>query len=78
VGYLASGRPVLAEDCGFKQHLPSTRGMLSFADVEEAAERVAEIAGDYQAHSRAARELAESYFGSRECLGEILQASLES
>jgi hypothetical protein len=77
-GYLASGRPVLAEDCGFKQHLPATRGMLSFADLEEAADRVAEIEGDYAAHSRAARELAESYFGSRECLEEILRASLES
>jgi hypothetical protein len=78
VGYLASGRPVLAEDCGFKQHLPATRGMVSFANLEEAVERVAEIEGDYPAHSRAARELAESYFGSRECLEEILRASLES
>ncbi|MGA2409368.1 MAG: hypothetical protein ABSG46_03130 [Candidatus Binataceae bacterium] len=77
LGYLASGRPVLAEDCGFKQHLPASRGMLSFESVEEAAAQVAEIDGNYNAHSRAARELAEGYFGSRECLDGILRASLE-
>jgi hypothetical protein len=76
VSYLASGRPVLAEDCGFNEHLPATRGMLSFASLNEAADRVAEIDGNYAAHSRAARDLAESYFGSRECLEEILNDSL--
>lgn len=76
VGYLASGRPVLAEDCGFGEHLPAGRGMLSFGSVEEAAAQVAEIDGNYAAHSRAARELAESYFGSRECLEGILRASM--
>jgi hypothetical protein len=75
VGYLASGRPVLAEENGFSEHLPQGRGMLSFASVEEAAARVAEIDGNYGAHSRAARELAESYFG-RSCLEEILRVSL--
>ena len=74
-GYLASGRPVLAEENGFSEHLPKGRGMLSFSSVEEAAARVAEIDGNYGAHSRAARELAESYFG-QSCLEEILRASL--
>lgn len=76
IGYLASGRPVLAEDCGFEEHLPMTRGMLSFSNLEEAVERVAEIEGNYPSHARAARELAEGYFGSRECLDEILRHSL--
>jgi hypothetical protein len=75
VGYLASGRPVLAEENGFSEHLPTERGFLSFNSVEEAAARVAEIDSNYAVHSRAARELAESYFGTR-CLEEILQASL--
>jgi hypothetical protein len=76
IAYLASGRPVLAEDCGFKEHLPATRGMLSFANLAEAVERVAEIEGNYPSHARAARELAEGYFGSRECLEELLRHSL--
>jgi hypothetical protein len=74
-GYLASGRPVVAEENGFSEHLPRGHGMLSFSSVEEAAARVAEIDGNYAAHSRAARDLAESYFGTR-CLEEILSASL--
>jgi hypothetical protein len=76
IAYLASGRPVVAEDCGFKEHLPATRGMLSFGSLEEAVEGVAEIDGNYAAHSAAARELAADYFGSRECLEEILTKSL--
>ena len=28
--YLASGRPVLAEDTGFSEHLPTGRGLLCF------------------------------------------------
>lgn len=75
VGYLASGRPVLAEENGFSEHLPKGLGMLGFASVEEAAARVGEIDGNYDAHSRAARDLADSYFG-QSCLEEILRASL--
>lgn len=75
VAYLASGRPVLAEDCGFGEHLPIGHGFLRFATVEEAAAKVTEIDSNYPAHSRAARELADSYFGAK-CLDEILSASL--
>jgi hypothetical protein len=75
VAYLASGRPVLAEENGFSEHLPTGRGILSFSNVEEAAAGVAEIDGNYAVHSRAARALAESYFGTR-CLEEILSLSL--
>lgn len=75
IGYLASGRPVLAEETGFSEHLPCGRGMLSFNTVEEAAARVAEIDADYTTHSRAARELAESYFGLQ-CLEDILRRSI--
>jgi hypothetical protein len=75
VAYMASGRPVLAEDCGFGEHLPTGRGMLSFSSVEEAAARVADIDANYRVHSSAARELAENYFGAR-CLEDILRASL--
>ena len=76
IAYLASGRPVLAEENGFSQHLPTGRGILSFNSVEEAAGGVAEIDGNYALHSRAARELAESYFGTR-CLEQILRDSLQ-
>ena len=62
-GYLASGRPVLMEDCGTSEHLPWGHGILSVASLEEAAAQVAEIDENYLIHARAARGLAEHYFG---------------
>ncbi len=35
--YLASGRPVVAEDTGFGRHLPTGEGLLSFSTVDDAA-----------------------------------------
>jgi len=71
-GYLASGRPVLAEDTGFTEYLPTGRGLLSFNDPEQALAGVAEIERDYSQHIRAARELAEEYLGSEKWLSYML------
>ncbi|HJU12447.1 MAG TPA: hypothetical protein VJ728_16305 [Candidatus Binataceae bacterium] len=74
VAYLASGRPVVAEDTGFTSKLPVSDGLLAFRNLEEAATAVSEIDANYVRHSRAARELAETYFDSRRCLNEMLVA----
>jgi hypothetical protein len=74
VAYLASGRPVVAEDTGFTASLPSGDGLLAFHDLDEAAAAVAEIDANYAKHSRAARELAEAYFDAGQCLSEMLSA----
>jgi hypothetical protein len=74
IAYLASGRPVLAEDTGFSERFPTGVGLLTFRDVAEAAAGVAEIDADYQRHSRAAREIAETFFDSRKCLEALLSA----
>lgn len=71
-GYLASGRPVLAEDTGFTQHLPTGRGLVAFTDPEQALAGVEEIERDYSYHRRAARELAEEYLGSEKWLSYML------
>jgi hypothetical protein len=70
--YLASGRPVLAQDTGLDGLYPLGEGLLAFRTVEEAAAGVKEICGDYPRHSVAARELAEAYFGSDQVLGRLL------
>src|SRR5207245_9034528 len=57
VCYLASGRPVLAQDTGF--HFPSGNGLLTFSTLEQAADGVRAINADYAKHARAARSLAE-------------------
>jgi hypothetical protein len=70
--YLASGRPVLAQDTGIRQLYPTGAGLLTFADVEEAVAGVEAITGDYGRHARAAREIAEEYFDSDKVLSGLL------
>jgi hypothetical protein len=71
--YLASGRPVLAQETGFSRHHPVGEGLLSFSTPEEAVEGVERIAADYEAHSRAARELAQQQFDSDKVLRRLLE-----
>lgn len=72
--YMALGRPVLAEDTGFGQVIPTGRGIIDFRDLDEAAAGVAEIDGNYQLHSRWARELAEDLFNSDRQIAAMLKA----
>ncbi|HEX6457208.1 MAG TPA: hypothetical protein VF009_11900 [Solirubrobacterales bacterium] len=71
--YLASGRPVAAQDTGFAAELPVGEGLLAFTTVDEAAAAVAAIEGDYDRHARAARELAEAHLDSRKVLPRLLE-----
>ncbi|MCW3050015.1 MAG: hypothetical protein JWO74_4299 [Solirubrobacterales bacterium] len=69
--YLASGRPVLAQDTGF----PAGRngGLLTFSTAQEARAGVAELLRDPAGHAVAARVLAEERFASDRILGELLE-----
>jgi hypothetical protein len=70
--YLASGRPVLAQDTGFRPLYPTGTGLLSFTTLEEALAAVEELSRDYARHARAARALAEDYFDSDKVLSGLL------
>jgi hypothetical protein len=70
--YLASGRPVLAQETGFSAYLPTGAGVLSFTTVDEACAAAEELRGDYRRHARAARSLAEEYFDSDRVLSRLL------
>jgi len=70
--YLASGRPALVQDTGFSRNLPTGRGLLVFSTPEEAAAGAASIVGDYPAHSRAARAVAEECFDSSKILSRLM------
>jgi hypothetical protein len=63
--FLASGRPVLAEDTGYGDHIPSGLGLVKFTNTEEAVAGVDEIMSNYTMHMKAARELAEEYFDAK-------------
>jgi hypothetical protein len=72
VCYLASGRPVVAQETGFSDWLPVGDGLFAYGTVDEAAAALDEIAGDYPRHRRAARRLAEDVFDSDRVLPELL------
>lgn len=75
VCYLASGRPVLAQDTGFSDHLPTGSGLVLFHNMEEAVHGAAAIDADYAYHAHAAREVAEEFLDARRCLPAMLAAS---
>jgi hypothetical protein len=71
--YLASGRPVLAQDTGFGDHLPTGAGLFAFGTVDEAGDAIAELHRDYRRHARAARAIAEEYLDSDLVLTRLLR-----
>jgi hypothetical protein len=74
VCYLASGRPVIAQDTGFSRYLPTGEGLFAFRTGDDALAAIDEVNGDYARHSRAAREIAEQHFDSRLVLSRLLDA----
>jgi hypothetical protein len=72
VCYLASGRPVIAQDTGL-DHLPDGAGLLRFTTLEEAAAAVREVTANPLAHSRAARAIAQKHFDSDKVLARLME-----
>lgn len=73
VCYLASGRPVLAQDTGFGGHLPTGDGLFAFDNIDSAVNAIDAMNSDYPRHCRAARLLAEDYFDSNKVLTRLLE-----
>jgi hypothetical protein len=73
--FLASGRPVVTEDTGFSERLPTGAGLLAFDDIVGAVAAVHEVDRDFGRHARAARALAADLLDSRRCLTAMLEAS---
>jgi hypothetical protein len=70
--YLASGRPVVAQDTGFAECLPVGEGLFSFTSTEDAAASIGAIRARSGHHSSAARDLAAAYFDSDRVLSQLL------
>jgi hypothetical protein len=62
VCYLASGKPVIAQDTGFSNVLPTGEGLFALTTMESALAAIDAINGDYRRHCEAARGIAEQYF----------------
>ena len=70
--YLASGKPVLAQDTGLRSLYPVGKGLMTFTSLDEAISGVRDISQNYAAHSRAARDIAVEYFDSTKVLSSLL------
>jgi hypothetical protein len=70
--YLASGKPVVAQDTGFSAHLPSGEGLIAFDTPDEAAAAVEDVVARPRAHLHAAREIAEEHLDARRVLPRLI------
>jgi GT2 family glycosyltransferase len=70
--YLAAGRPVITQDTGFGNTLPTGAGLFAFADMDAALGALEEIDGDYPRHCAAAEEIAHEWFAHDAVLGRLL------
>ena len=70
--YLASGRPVLAQQTGFSRWLPTGEGLFAFETMDDVLAGIEAINSDYARHARAARSIAEEHFDSGKVLPNLL------
>jgi len=71
--YLAAGRPVIVQDTGLAAHLPTGMGLLTFTDLDSAADALRRVEQDYEQHASAARAFAREHLDARRVLGRLGQ-----
>jgi hypothetical protein len=71
--YLAAGRPVVCQDTGFGNVLPTGEGLFAYQTTDEALAALEAIDADYERHSRAARSIAEEFFSAETVLARLLE-----
>jgi len=70
--YLAAGKPVINQDTGFDNILPTGEGLFSFRTIDDILAAFDAINSDYERHSRAALDIAREYFDASRVLGDLL------
>jgi hypothetical protein len=71
--YLAAGRPVITQETGFSNILPTGRGLFGWHEAEDVVAALESVEGDYERHSRGAREIAAEYFGAETVLASLME-----
>lgn len=71
--YLAAGKPVITQDTGFSNVLPTGEGLFAFQTLEDVLAAFDAINSNYHKHCRAALEIAHEYFDSKKVLGNLLR-----
>jgi len=75
--YLASGRPVIAQDTGIGAGLPTGDGLVLFTNADEARAGVADVLERYRHHAEAARALAEDHLDSDTVIADLIDSVLQ-
>jgi hypothetical protein len=70
--YLAASRPVVVQDTGFSSVLPTGRGLHAFSTEDGAAAAIEAVEADYEAETKAAREVALAHFDARQVLSRLI------
>jgi ATP-binding cassette subfamily B protein len=70
--YLAAGRPVITQETGFSNCLPTGKGLFAFSAIEEIEDALARINAGYDEHSAAAASIAREHFGHDVVLPQML------
>lgn len=70
--YLAAGKPVITQDTGFGTVLPTGEGLFAFNTMDEAVAAFEAISADYDRHSKAAHDIAQTYFRAETVLQKLL------
>lgn len=71
--YLAAGRPVITQETGFSEILPTGDGLFAFSTLDDILAALDAVNADYQRHSRAAAELARGWFNYDVVLTRLLK-----
>ena len=69
---VAAGRPVITQETGFSNVLPTGKGLFGFSTMEEILAAVSDINGAYKEHCAAAAQLAREYFNYDVVLPRLL------
>lgn len=72
VCYLASGRPVIAQETGFSRYLPTGHGLHAFEGQDDILSAIDTLNRSYASNAAAAREIAGAYFDSDLVLTRLL------
>jgi hypothetical protein len=72
VCYLASGRPVIAQDTCLKEHYPTGLGLMLYSTFDEAMSAIDDVLSNNTRHAAAAREIAKDIFDSDKVLARLL------
>jgi hypothetical protein len=70
--YLAASRPVVVQDTGFSNILPTGRGLHAFTTEDEAAAAIEAVEANYEAEMKAARDIALAHFDARRVLSRLI------